>query len=176
MNFRRIGEDWVNKIRPRGLFLTLIRRCEAASIESLCSMNHIDDLFPNVADLAGPVIFRHDLGCTGHGIDLTRFTTTMGLSMKGGEAPHDLTGELHLTTHEYTLPGNKHVIEYEGRTVFAISNVSTIRPFQLTSVQRTPSHDVYKPFRVGRNRKRDSVILILLAKGPGRQHDNLVGA
>jgi len=91
---------------------------------------HLDAAGPG-----GPILFRHELGRTGHGIDLARFTTTMRLAMICGEAPSGLADKFHLPTHEHSFPGHENIIEYEGWAVLAVTDVPAANAFQLSGIQ-----------------------------------------
>ena len=150
---------------------------DAAAVQRLVEMGHLDELILDVAGLGGAVIVGGHGGGADQHVAHAYLAPAVALAVVTGEAFHQHTGELCLAVKEDTVIGHEHIVKYgQGfhTAEFGVSYVH-LSVFQLAGIAALAAHDQEQAGRVQGYGEGYGVILILGPHGDGGHHDDLVG-
>ena len=97
--------------------------------------------------------------------------------MVASEAFHHHAGKVPFLAHEHTLVGNKHVVENDQRLVASELRVAQVHVgvfLQFAGIARLATVNHEHAFSIGRNGKRNGIVLVGFLHGHGRHDEVLV--
>jgi hypothetical protein len=145
MNFGGIGENRVDEIGAGRLLFSFVRRCNAAAVQRLRPVDHIDDFLFQMAHLRGAVVVHHGEGCAGHTVDLAGLAAAVALTVERRELDNHVHREFGLATHENPVPGYEHIVENQGRAVLGVKDIPAVAAVNFPRVETGSANDMDQP-------------------------------
>ena len=149
---------------------------DAAAVQRLVEMGHLDELVLDVAGLGSAVVVGGHGGRADQHVAHAHLTAAVALAVITGEALHQHAGELRLAVEEDAVIGNEHVVEHRQGLHTAELGVAHVHlgVFQLAGIAALTAHDQEQAGSVQRDGEGNGIVLVLGAHGDGGHHDDLV--
>src|SRR5512136_2629970 len=96
--------------------------------------------------------------------------------MIGRKLLHKVASEIIFPVHENPVPRHKHVIKNNQALLSPVKNIAYVhsRAVYLSCVTGLSAVDIYDPFGVTGQGKRNSIILVFFTHSPGWHTDDLM--
>ena len=149
---------------------------DAAAVQRLVQVGHLDEFVLDVAGLGRPVVVgRHRRRADEH-VAHAHLAPAVTLAVIAGEALHHHAGELRLPVEEDALVGDEHVVkDHQGLhpAELRVAHVH-LAALPLPGVAALPADDHEDALRVDGHGEGHGVVLVVGAHGDGGHDDDLV--
>ena len=156
-----VGQQQVDLIVPRLGGAALAGAGDAAGVQRLVEMGHLNELVLDVAGLLHAVVLGGQCRRADDHVAYTHLAAAVALAVIAGEALHHHAGELVLAVEEDVLIGDKHVVENHQRLLAAELGVAHVDAavLHLAGVAGLAAVDHVQPLGVGGSSLSTLVIL-----------------
>ena len=173
-----IGQQKVDLIVARLGLEALGRAGDAAAVQGLVQVDHLDQLVLHGAGLLHAVVLSGQGGGADQGVAHAHLAAAVGLAVIAGEPLHHHAGELILAVEEDVLVGDEHVVQdHQGLLAaeLGVAHVDGGVLLQLPGIAGLTAVDHVHALGVGGAGEGNCPVLVRLTHGDGGHEDVPVG-